>query len=228
MPENFNITEIFTKLILRNDVLSNWEDSDVILERGEPALEMDLEKRVAKIKIGDGYHTFNELPYSTATPDEIQEMINASMTEGGAINSVSLSSGTENGTVKLTVNGIDYDNIAVTGLGSAAFTDSSSYATAEQGEKADKALSFKGTTDVLPTDNVSIGDTYKAVSNFTISTDNSYTGEEVSVISGDTITVADNGKWVVLSSISAPAKVTTDDIVQGANVIILNGGNAAG
>ena len=43
---------------------------------------------------------------------------------------VSLGSGTNNGTLKLIVNDIITDNISVTGLGSAAYTDSSAYATA--------------------------------------------------------------------------------------------------
>lgn len=44
------------------------------------------------------------------------------------VHAVSLASGTNNGTVKLTVDGQATDNIAVTGLGSAAFTDSTAYA----------------------------------------------------------------------------------------------------
>ena len=47
-----------------------------------------------------------------------------------------LSSGSANGTVKLS-NGND---VAVTGLGSAAYTNSDGYATADQGAKADTAL----------------------------------------------------------------------------------------
>lgn len=46
-----------------------------------------------------------------------------------AVQSVSLASGTNNGTVKITVNGKTTDNIAVKGLGSAAYTASSAYAT---------------------------------------------------------------------------------------------------
>ena len=53
---------------------------------------------------------------------------------------VKLESGTNNGTLKLTVNGTATDNIAVTNLGSAAFTDASNYATAAQGAKADSAV----------------------------------------------------------------------------------------
>lgn len=43
---------------------------------------------------------------------------------------VSVASGTNNGTIKTVINGTTTDNIAVTGLGSAAYTASSAYATA--------------------------------------------------------------------------------------------------
>ena len=58
---DLNIAEIFTKIILRNDVAEAWATSTLVLEMGEPALEIDLEKGVAKFKIGDGTHNFNEL-----------------------------------------------------------------------------------------------------------------------------------------------------------------------
>lgn len=64
----------------------------------------------------------------------------------GKIGSVSLTSGTNNGTVKLTVDGTAYDNIAVTGLGSAAYTESSAYATAAQGTLASNAMPKSGGT----------------------------------------------------------------------------------
>ena len=133
------VKEVLTKIILRNDVLSAWEASSIILEKGEPALVMDLDKKTAKMKVGDGSSTFAELPYSTISPDEVREMINSSMVDNGIIDSVSLTSGTENGTLKLIVNNVEYDNIAVTGLGSAAYTNVDDYATAEQGENADRA-----------------------------------------------------------------------------------------
>lgn len=79
----------------------------------------------------------------------------------GKVGSVSLTSGTNNGTVKLTVDGTSYDNIAVTGLGSAAFTASTDYATAAQGTKADAAMPKSGgiftgavTLDADPTTNL--------------------------------------------------------------------------
>ena len=57
---------------------------------------------------------------------------------------VTLASGTNNGTVKITVNGTVTDNVAVKGLKSAAYTESSAYATAAQGTKADDAMPKAG------------------------------------------------------------------------------------
>lgn len=65
-------------------------------------------------------------------------------TADSKIGSVSLDSGTSNGTVKLTVDGTVTDNIAVTGLGTAAYTASNAYATAAQGTKADNAMPKSG------------------------------------------------------------------------------------
>lgn len=61
------------------------------------------------------------------------------VTRANAVQSVALTGGTNNGTLKLTVDGTDADNIAVTGLGSAAFTNSDAYATKNQGANADAA-----------------------------------------------------------------------------------------
>lgn len=69
---------------------------------------------------------------------------NAQSTADSKIGSVSLASGTNNGTLKLTVDGTATDNIAVKGLGTAAYTASSAYATAAQGTKADNAMPSGG------------------------------------------------------------------------------------
>lgn len=61
-----------------------------------------------------------------------------------ALQTVTLGSGTNNGTVKITVNGTATDNVAVKGLKSAAYTESSAYATATQGTKADNAMPKAG------------------------------------------------------------------------------------
>ena len=80
-----------------------------------------------------------------------------------AVQSVALASGTNNGTVKLTVDGAATDNIAVTGLKSAAYTESSAYATAAQGEKADKAIPNTGTGDQYVTGRIQYAAGYTTV-----------------------------------------------------------------
>ena len=97
----------------------------------------------------------------------------AQATADSKVSSVSLASGTNNGTVKLTVNGTATDNIAVKGLGSAAYTESSAYATSghthnyagssSSGGSANSAVklttartinsvSFDGTSDITVSD----------------------------------------------------------------------------
>jgi hypothetical protein len=181
---------------------------------------MDLEKRTTRIKIGDGIHTFNELPYSTITPDDIQDMIDKSMVNVGAIHSVVLSSGTRNGTLKLVINGIEYDDIEVTGLGSAAYTNASDYATAEQGKRADVSMVYRGSTVVLPTGDISIGDTYCVLSDFTIPYDESTTGSPVKVTIGDTITYTTERKWGVMPKGVAD---TANSLTEGISANITGG-----
>lgn len=219
MPNTPNVTEIVTKILLRNDILENWETSKLILEKGEPAVEINLNTLTSKIKIGDGLHKFNELPYSTITPTEIQEMIDTSIRnaggstgESGSVDSVILESGTKNGTLKITVNGTVYDNIAVTGLGSAAYTDASDYATATQGAHAELAMVYRGSVTALPTTS-NIGDTYSIASEFTINSDDSETGASIDVFAGDIITVKEDGKWAVLpAGVADTAKALTHGI----------------
>ncbi len=67
------------------------------------------------------------------------------------VKSVSLTTGTENGTVAYSVNGGTPTDVAVKGLQSAAYTPSSNYATAAQGDKADTAYQ-KPSTGVPITD----------------------------------------------------------------------------
>jgi len=119
------------RLQLKHDTAAAWSTSTLVLLAGEVAIETDT----GKVKIGDGSKTFPQLGYATLTPDEINALVS-----GSAVQSVALESGTNNGTVKLTVDGTATDNIAVTGLGSAAFTPATDYATAEQGALAVNAV----------------------------------------------------------------------------------------
>lgn len=76
--------------------------------------------------------------------------------------SVTLATGTNNGTLKITVGGTITDNVAVRGLKSAAYTDSSDYATAAQGIKADNALPKADFDTFKTTNSAAIADAKKA------------------------------------------------------------------
>ena len=76
--------------------------------------------------------------------------------------SVTLATGTNNGTLKITVGGTTTDNVAVKGLKSAAYTDSSDYATAAQGTKADNALPKADFNSFKTTNSAAIADAKKA------------------------------------------------------------------
>lgn len=123
-----------TRIALKSDTTDNWAKSTLVLLKGEQAIEI-TESGAYKIKIGDGVKTFAELPYATMTPEEISALIG-----DGSVQNVTLASGTNNGTLKLTVDGTTTDNIAVKGLGSAAYTNTSTYATAAQGTLATNAV----------------------------------------------------------------------------------------
>ena len=116
-----------TRITLKADTTANWSSSTLVLLKGEMAIEIP-ESGEYKMKIGDGVNTFGKLSYVAMTPTEIKSLISS-----GAIQTVSLSTGTNNGTIAITVDGVKTDNIAVKGLGSAAYTNSGAYATAGHG-----------------------------------------------------------------------------------------------
>ena len=72
------------KIVLRNDTVANWEDSTLILAKGEPAIGFD-EEGAAKLKIGDGESIWSQLPYviskaeggDVVIPDGLQEQMDA-------------------------------------------------------------------------------------------------------------------------------------------------------
>lgn len=94
-----------TRIALKSDTTANWAKSTLVLLKGEQAIEI-TESGAYKIKIGDGVKTFAELPYATMTPEEISALIG-----DGSVQNVTLASGTNNGTLKLTVDGTTTDNI---------------------------------------------------------------------------------------------------------------------
>lgn len=93
-----------------------------------------------KVSTYDGYQAKIDAKYTKPT-DGIPETdlagdVQTSLAKANSAlqshQTVKLESGTNNGTLKLTVNGTATDNIAVTNLGSAAFTAASNYATAAE------------------------------------------------------------------------------------------------
>lgn len=95
----------------------------------------------------------NGIP-KTDLASAVQESLGKADTALQKHQTVELDSGTKNGTLKLTVGGTATDNIAVKGLGTAAYTASNAYATAAQGTKADNAMpkaggAFTGAVTVL-------------------------------------------------------------------------------
>ena len=190
------------RLSLKYDTLANWNASSLVLNAGEVGIAVitgnktlngdtaqtpDNTPPAIALKVGDGTHTFNQLPWLQAIAGDVYAWAKAAVKPSYTANEISglsdyissqvkdtdtqykinldgtsfqlmsknkgetddkytvassftlptytLVSGTANGTVAF--NGAD---VAVTGLKSAAYTDSSDYATAAQGTKAESAV----------------------------------------------------------------------------------------
>jgi hypothetical protein len=228
-------TTLNSRIVLCSKDSTTWASNTTVALRGEVMLEWTSTDYTVppKIKVGDGVHTFAQLPYATLTETEIRSIVTqaaynlspatasvlggvmigtnidvasdgkisvkdgstsqkgvvqmsdatnsnvsttaatskavkaaydrgsqgitdaaaalaaaqaAQSTADGKVSTVTLAGGTNNGTVKLTVDGTATDNIAVTGLKSAAYTEASAFATSAQGTKADGALQRSGGT----------------------------------------------------------------------------------
>ena len=133
-------------IIFRNNFMTVSEINPIILLNGETAIEIDNDEKVVRIKIGNNISTYSELPfYKVGYSDNIIDIINEALSHYNiGAQSISISGGSENGTIKLKIDNSEYDNIKVTGLGSAAYTAISNYATYEQGIKADNAMPKTG------------------------------------------------------------------------------------
>ena len=54
----------FRRIILRRDTKTNWEGNNPALRQGEVGVELDSEGNgYNRIKVGDGFLSWNELPY---------------------------------------------------------------------------------------------------------------------------------------------------------------------
>lgn len=133
-------------IIFRNNFMTVSEINPIILLNGETAIEINNDEKVVRIKIGNNISTYSELPfYKVGYSDNIIDIINEALSHYNiGAQSISISGGSENGTIKLKIDNSEYDNIKVTGLGSAAYTAISNYATSEQGIKADNAMPKTG------------------------------------------------------------------------------------
>jgi hypothetical protein len=93
------------------------------------------------------------------TTAELSEGVNASLTKAdSALQASNITTGATSGTIA--VNGED---VAVKGLGSAAYTSTDAYATAAQGEKADSALQASDITDGTTNGKITVGSKEVAV-----------------------------------------------------------------
>lgn len=134
-----DIRSLITDLTTRLNTLANSTDIELdqmaelvnYIKENRDLIEGVTTNKVNVSDIVDNLTTnVSNKPLSAAQGVEIKNLINALQEAVDIkVSSVSLVSGTNNGTVKLTVNGISTDNIAVKGLGSAAYTESSAYAT---------------------------------------------------------------------------------------------------
>lgn len=212
------------RLSLKYDTLANWNASSLVLNVGEVGIAIISDSKTligdtnqtpqntpptVGLKVGDGTHTFSQLPWLQAVAGDVyawakaatkptytaSEISNLSDYISGQINDTdtqykivldgttvklmskakgeadtayaetssfvlptyTLTSGTTNGTVSF--NGAE---VAVTGLKSAAYTESSAYATAAQGTKAETAMPKTGGTftgavsGIAPTDDANL------------------------------------------------------------------------
>ena len=130
-----------TRIQIKHDTAENWAKSTLVLLAGEFAV--DTTNLI--VKVGDGTNTWAQSKQLGLNEAQVKKLI-----QDNAVQTVTLSSGTNNGTVAITVDGTKVDNIAVKGLGSAAYTNSNVYATAAQGAKADAAMPKAGGTFTGP------------------------------------------------------------------------------
>ena len=144
-----------------------------------------------------GTHTVqSEIDAKQDTISDLATIRSGAAKGATSVQSVALASGTNNGTVKLTVNGTATDNIAVKGLGAAAYkaVDTTSGGTASSGSLITSGAVNSG---LATKQNIQIG---AAKSGSTASTD-----------SGKAVVVDDNGKIAMGNKLGTAAYQNTTD-----------------
>jgi hypothetical protein len=153
-----------TRIQLKYDSYAAWVENNPTLKPGEIAIaklvsDVTIPTDEAKnapvlFKVGPG--KFNDLPWASAlaadvhswakkSEDEFKTWVNTIVEHPAA---PVIETGSANGTIS-----VDGNDVEVKGLGSAAYTDSTAYATAEQGTKADNAAATIATYGDIVTHN---------------------------------------------------------------------------
>ena len=137
-----------------------------------------------------------------------------------ALQKADIATGSANGTIA-----VDGDDVAVKGLGSAAYTNSSAYASAAQGQTADDTAALVGTLPTGATATTVVGYIAEAVANA-----NGQTAEQVQTAINnkvDTLNYAGNTEAGVVMNVTesngivsaVKAKVTTTEIADNAGIV---------
>ena len=72
------MAELKTRILLRSDILSNWNSVNPVLAKGELAVVFDptvTGSRKIRAKIGDGVSHFTDLPYLADYDEQIAQII---------------------------------------------------------------------------------------------------------------------------------------------------------
>lgn len=165
-------TTLKTKILLRSGTTQQWMTSDIVLGKGEFAIELLGEGQVPKIKIGDGTKTFTQLPYfSSISEDELAKL--EGIEENAQVNVIEeVQIGSKMFTILDKIASISAtDARAAIGLGSAATRDEDAFASSQDMSSATSriqqledtirdltgtvegvtgAMHYKGTYDALP------------------------------------------------------------------------------
>lgn len=67
--------KVKTRIVIRNSDKTSFETSNLVLLKGELAVELDSSGN-GKFKVGDGIKTYTQLPYINLTPTEIDTKLN--------------------------------------------------------------------------------------------------------------------------------------------------------
>lgn len=182
---------------------------------GAVSTDKIADNAVTADKINDGEIGANKLADGAVTKAKLHQEVKDSLSKAdSAIQSVTLEGGTNNGTLKLTVNETATDNIAVTGLGTAAYKEASAFDTAG----AAAAVLGDSTTDTAESNTVH-GVKKKAEANTTAITElqngkvNKITTgpAQMQLIYGTTKATEDGNftdNWLVASTVKIPGITT--------------------